>query len=112
VIKLTRDISQDSLKKFIETSKIIQVCEQYSAFQDKTRSGLHGNTAPFYQQYIELVNIYKFFSRAYRTGNLEMYMVVLDMMIPAFFFNRQEAKLRTMDDGVPPETFKHRIRIT
>ena len=87
--KLNKNLSQESLEIFIETSSIKQMQDDFNAFKEQTRSGLHGKTAQFYQQYIDLVTIYKYFSRAYRTNNLEMYTYALEKMIPAFFSGKR-----------------------
>lgn len=89
VRNLNRSLSQESFKNFANSSNIIQIHHGFKAFQEKTRSGIHGKTAQFYQQYIDLVNVYKYFSRAYRTNNVEMYTHALEKMIPAFFSGKR-----------------------
>jgi len=86
---LNDDLSQVTLEMFMENPNVKQVYDEFNEFKTKTRSGLHGRTAQFYQQYIDLVDRYKCFCRAYRTNNIELYTEALEKMIPAFFAGKR-----------------------
>lgn len=45
------------------------ILNKYQEFPKLTLAGEHGNTAQYYMQYVELVNIYLKFERSIRTSD-------------------------------------------
>lgn len=72
------NLSQESSKTFLENSNIHQIHLDFNLLQEKTRSGTQGKTAKFYQQYIDVVKIYKQFSRTYISNKFEIYTYALE----------------------------------
>ena len=64
---------------------VIAVLEKYDKFTEKTRNGEHGTTAVYWMTYVDIVGIYKLFSRACRTNDVDLFIFALSLMSPIFF---------------------------
>ena len=52
---------------------ILDLCSRYVEFKDETKRGEHGKTAKYWMQYIEMVHLYRAFSRSVRESHLDLF---------------------------------------
>lgn len=65
-------------KERIRMTPIIEdILNKYQNFFEENLNGLRGNTAQFYSQHIEFVNIYLRFTRSIKTSDYELYLISL-----------------------------------
>lgn len=53
-------------------SEIQELFEKYERYRNLNLQGEHGTTGQFCMTYVGMINVYHHFSRAVRTGNLEL----------------------------------------
>lgn len=61
-------------------SEIHELIEKYERYRNLTLQGEHGATGQFCMTYVGMIDVYHHFSRAVRTGNLELYIHALTEM--------------------------------
>ena len=86
--KLTELLECPSLSFLEETEKssdIKSFLEKFQEFSRKTKNGDHGPTAAYWMAYVEMVSIYKIFSRACRTNDVDLFIYTLNQITPFFF---------------------------
>ena len=57
----------------------------YESLCEETRAGEHGVNAQFWGNYIDMIDIYMLFSRAVRTNDVNLFIVMLGKLIDIFF---------------------------
>ena len=83
------NVTDGDKKKFMaeHTNELIK---KYKEFAQETRNGNHGKTAQYGMEYVNMLHLYRKFSRSIRTGDLDLYTFYLQRMTALFFtFNHQ-----------------------
>lgn len=113
--ELTEDTVQDILTTSGDLSSVRpsvrKVLDEYEKYCDDTKKGEHGKTAEYWFTYVQYMHLYKEFSRAIRTGDLDLYLHSLPQLGSIFFaFNhpnyarwliQYHSKLLTVDETHP-----------
>ena len=58
---------------------------EYASFVTEMESGVHGPTAQFWMEYIQMIRLYHELTRSLRTGDLELYIQCLPKITNYFF---------------------------
>ena len=54
------------------SSEMEDVFRNYYAYKTETLNGSHGKTAAFWMMYVDMLHLYRDFTRSIRTGNLDL----------------------------------------
>ena len=65
--------TEKNLNEHITGEEFDEVFEQYKQYSKKTSEGVHGKTAQFWFEYIEMLHLYHELIRSIRLGDLELY---------------------------------------
>ena len=77
--------SSSFLEEAEKSCDIKSFLEKYQEFSRKAKNGDHGPTAAYWMAYVEMVSIYKAFSRAFRTYDVDLFIYALNQITPFFF---------------------------
>ncbi|KAE9521357.1 hypothetical protein AGLY_018237 [Aphis glycines] len=79
-----------------ENENLKKLINLYSKFQEDSLSGLHGKTAQYYMNFIQLVDFYLLLSKSIRVGDFKLFCYILPKMTNLFFIFNQPNYARWM----------------
>ncbi|KAL4113704.1 hypothetical protein QTP88_017283 [Uroleucon formosanum] len=79
-----------------ENENLKKLINLYSQFQEDSLSGLHGKTAQYYMNFIQLVDLYLILSKSIRVGDFKLFCYILPKITNLFFIFNQPNYARWM----------------
>ena len=68
-----------------QSQDVETLLEKYDAFVKKTEAGDHGETAQFWMGYINMIKLYRIFTKSVRIGDLELFIYCLPRLADYYF---------------------------
>ena len=80
--KLNRSEQFDN---FVNSKELREIINSYKLFKRETITGEQGSTVQYWLRYVDMVNLYRQFSRSIQTGDLSLYIHCLPKIGDYFF---------------------------